>query len=193
MGYCDWSLKAIYKNYHDNEWGVPVYDDLKQFEHLSMEVMQCGLSWQLMLKKREIFRKCFADFDFEKIALFDEDKLKQILSTQGMIASKAKILAIINNARVFKKIRAEFGSFSAYLWAFTENKVLIYRSHAKTQVPASNDLSTHIAKELKKHGFKFLGPITVYSHLQACGIINDHDPSCPCYKQIIENFDITYL
>lgn len=189
MGYCGWdSALEIDRRYHDTEWGIPVYDDKKQFEYLTMEVMQCGLSWKLMLRKREIFRKCFDDFDYDKIALYTDKDVKRIMNTENMIRSEQKIKAIINNAGCFQKIRDEYGRFSNYLWAYSDNKTIIYPDHANGRVPVSNHLSSEISRNLKNKGFKYLGAITVYSHLQACGIINDHDVDCPRYKEIIDRF-----
>lgn len=185
MAYCNWGtdLKLL-TDYHDMEWGVPLHDDRGQFEFLMMEVMQCGLNWTMMLKKREIFRKCFDNFEYDCIAEYTEEDIERILGTEGMIKSRRKIEAVINNARCFKKIREEFGSFDKYLWAFSDGKTILYNKHGDGYIPASNGLSDEISKDLKKRGFKYLGSVTVYSHLQACGMINDHGSDCPCYKKI---------
>lgn len=183
---CGWCRdNGLMQKYHDEEWGEPVHDDRKQFEFLMMEVMQCGLNWSLMLKKREIFRKCFDNFDYEKTAFYGETQINDILNTPDMIRSERKIRAIINNANMFLKIRQEFGSFDKYLWGFSDNKTIVYKAHADEGVPASNELSDRISVDLKKRGFKYLGSITVYSHLQACGIINDHCTECFRYGQLI--------
>lgn len=174
MKRCAWCMmneKMI--RYHDEEWGVPLHDDRKQFEFLMMEVMQCGLNWNMMIQKREIFRKCFDAFDYEKVAAYGEPEIQRILSTEGMIRSRRKVEAVIQNARCFLDIREEYGSFSEYLWGFSDGKIL-YDGHGDGQIPARNALSDRVSKDLKKRGFKFLGSVTVYSHLQACGIINDH-------------------
>ncbi|MBD5466729.1 MAG: DNA-3-methyladenine glycosylase I [Lachnospiraceae bacterium] len=189
---CAWCRDGgLNETYHDNEWGIPLHDDRKQFEFLMLEVMQCGLSWTLMLKKRETFRKCFDDFDYEKIACYDETKIQNIMETPDMIKSIRKIHAVIGNAKAFIKIREEFGSFDRFLWDYSGGKTLIYKSH-RTNWVASNELSDKIAKELKKRGFKFLGSVTVYSHLQACGIINDHEESCFLYQKIVEHYPVEY-
>ena len=189
MGYCGWnSASEIDRHYHDTEWGIPVHDDQKQFEYLMMEVMQCGLSWELMLRKREVFRKCFDNFDYDKVATFNDEDVERIMNTENMIRSERKIRAIINNARCLQKIRSAYGSFSNYLWAYSDNKTIVYSSHRNGCIPASNGLSEEISKDLKSKGFKYLGAITVYSHLQASGIINDHDVDCPRHKEIIDNF-----
>lgn len=189
MAYCNWDATSEENiKYHDNEWGIPLFDDRGQFEFLSMEVMQCGLSWGLMIKKREIFRHCFDNFEFEKVATYDEADTKRIMNTEGMIRSERKIEAIINNARCFLKVREEFGSFSSFIWNFCGGKTILYNKHEEGYIPASNGLSDALSRELKRRGFKFVGSVTLYSHLQACGIINDHDRNCPCYAFINENY-----
>ena len=185
---CTWPQDELDRQYHDTEWGVPLHDDLRQFEFPSLEVMQCGLNWHLMLQKRQIFRSCLAEFDFERLAHFSEDDIPRIFETPGMIRSPRKVMAIVNNARQFLAIRREFGTFSKYLWNYSGGKTIIYRSHAKGDCPASNELSDIIARDLKQRGFKFLGSITVYSHLQACGVLNDHPRSGPRYQYIRQNF-----
>ena len=189
MSSCDWgfSFEAM-KTYHDTEWGIPLHDDQKQFEFLMMEAMQCGLSWDLMIKKREIFRSCFDGFDFDRIAAYDDRDVDRIMNTEGMIRSRRKIEAIINNARCFQQIRKEYGSFDQWLWSFSGGMTILYIGHEKGSIPVSNGLSDQIARELKKRGFKFLGTVTVYSHLPACGIINDHGKDCPRYKYIVDNY-----
>ncbi len=187
MGFCGWAdVNERNKVYHDNEWGIPVHDDRKMFEHLMLECMQCGLSWDLMLKKREVFRSCFDGFDYDRIAEYDETDIERIMNTEDMIRSPRKIAAVINNARCFQKVREEFGSFCDYIWAYADNKVILYNGHSKPggKIPVSNGLSKQISKDLKKRGFKYVGEVTIYSHLQACGIINDHDETCPCYAKI---------
>ena len=187
MERCQWcECNEKMRKYHDEEWGVPLYDDRKQFEFLMMEVMQCGLNWNMMIQKREIFRKCFENFDFDKISEYGESDVERILEVEGMIRSRRKIEAVIHNARCFQKIRAEFGSFSSYLWSFTEGKTYVYPEHQTVGVPASNELSERISKALKKRGLKYMGPVTVYSHLQACGMINDHRSSCFRYQELLE-------
>ena len=194
MNRCPWCLiNELETKYHDEEWGVPVHDDGKQFEYLMMEVMQCGLSWDTVLKKREIFRACFDRFDFDKIAAYSEEDVERIMNTPGMIRSRRKIEAVIGNARCVQKLREEFGSFSDYLWAYIGGKTLLYKGHELGHVPASNALSEKISKDLKKRGMKYLGPVTVYAHLQACGIINDHQKDCDCYQRLIEQYPVEYI
>jgi DNA-3-methyladenine glycosylase I len=174
--------------YHDEEWGVPVHDDKKQFEFLMMEVMQCGLNWNMMIEKREIFRECFADFDYDRVAEFGEEDIERILNTPGMIKSRRKAEAIIHNARQFKQLIEEYGSFDQYLWKHSGGKTICYMGHQNGRQPVKNGLSERISRDMKKRGFKYLGPIVMYSHLQACGVINDHIKACFRYQYIIENY-----
>lgn len=186
MDRCPWCMcndKMI--RYHDEEWGVPVRDDRKQFEFLMLEVMQCGLNWNMMIQKREIFRKCFDGFDFDKVALYKEADIERIMAQEGMIRSRRKIEAVIHNARCFQEIREEFGSFSDYIWSFTKGKTYLYTGHQKGEIPARNGLSDRVSIDLKSRGMKYMGSITVYSHLQACGIINDHLDSCYRYQELL--------
>ncbi len=189
MSYCNWD-KASEKclAYHDTEWGVPVHDDQKQFEFLMLEVMQCGLNWNIVINKRDIFRACFDDFDYDKIANYTETDIERIMNTEGMIKSRRKIEAVIHNAKCFQKIRQEFGSFCNYLWAYSQGKTILYDKHNDGYIPVSNALSDKISKDLKSRGFKFLGTVVIYSHLQACGVINDHDKNCPRYDFIVKNY-----
>lgn len=187
MERCGWCLcneKMI--KYHDEEWGVPVRDDRKQFEFLMMEAMQCGLNWNMMLQKREIFRECFDGFDYEKVAEYGEADIQRILEKEGMIKSRRKVEAVIHNAGCFRKVREEFGTFCQYLWGFSQGKMILYMGHQKGRIPARNGLSDQIAKDLKKRGFKYLGSVTVYAHLQACGMVNDHLETCFRYREVTE-------
>ena len=191
MERCPWcpeNEKMI--RYHDEEWGVPVHDDRKQFEFLMMEVMQCGLNCNMMIQKREVFRTCFDDFDFDKVAAYDEVDIERILGTEGMIRSRRKVEAVIHNAQCFQKIQTEFGSFCEYIWSFTKGKTYLYMGHQKGGIPASNGLSNRVSADLKKRGLKYMGPVTVYSHLQACGIINDHWKGCFRYQKLIACTDV---
>lgn len=190
---CQWCKQTeLTIKYHDKEWGIPVHNDKIHFEYLALEVMQCGLNWTMILKKREILKKCFDDFDFNKIALYNDNNIKKIMKSEGMIKSERKIKAIINNAKLFKEIIMEYGSFDKYLWSYTEFKTLVYESH-KLIIPSQNELSDIISKDLKKRGFKFLGSITIYAHLQACGIINDHDHNCFMYSYINNSFPVKFV
>ena len=186
MGHCDWVFAGDQDRvYHDTEWGIPVHhDDRQMFEHLTLECLQCGLSWGLMMKKREVFRRCFENFDYEKIAAYVEADIERILNTEGMLKSERKVRAVINNAICYQQIRAEFGSFCGYLWGYTGGKTILYEGHSEGKVPVSNGLSDRISRDLTKRGFKYIGAVTIYSHLQACGVINDHAGDCPCYARI---------
>lgn len=190
-----WTLSAkdpdgILQKYHDEEWGVPLHDDQKQFEFLALEVFQCGLSWFTILKKRDILNSCFDDFDFDKISTYDDADVTRIMNTPGMIRNEKKIRAIIENAKCFQQIRTKYTSFSSYLWSFSDEKTILYKNHKEGYIPASNGLSKRISNDLKKFGFKFLGEVTIYSHLQSCGIINDHGSECECYQKIIEEYPV---
>lgn len=186
MNACEWFLQSsLTKSYHDKEWGTPVHSDKKMFEFMLMESMSCGLSWTLMLKKRDVFKKCFANFDWKKVAKFSEEDVGRILETPGMIRSESKVRAVISNAKVFIDVAKEFGTFCKYLWSFTNGKALVYRRHAHT-LETRNELSDRIAKDLKRRGFKYMGSVTLYSHLQGVGIINDHAPSCPRFAELLQ-------
>ncbi len=190
---CSWCLdEGIMQDYHDREWGIPVHEDRKQFEFITLEIMQAGLNWKLMLKKREVFRQCFDNFDFDKIVEYGEEKIEEILLTDGMIKSRRKVEAVINNAKKFQEIIEEHGSFNKYIWSFTDGKTVIYKEHQSGNIPSKNELSDEISKELKKRGFKFLGSVTVYSHLQASGIINDHVCDCFMYEDLIKKYPVIY-
>ena len=186
MNRCVWCLDSeVMLQYHDEEWGKPLHDDRKHFEYLLMEVMQCGLNWNMMLKKRDIFKKCFDNYDYNKIANYDDFKIESIMNTDGMIKSKKKILAIVNNARAFLKIIDEFGSFDNYIWSFSNYRIMVYHKHQQGYEEVKNSLSDRLSCDLKKRGFKYLGSITIFSHLQACGIINDHDCNCFPYQELL--------
>lgn len=184
MERCAWAEgDPLLQAYHDTEWGVPLFDDVRQFEFLSLEVMQCGLSWMTILRKRDVIRSVFAGFDSTEVARFGQADVDRAMETPGMIHSPKKIRAVITNAQAFLHIQEEAGSFSSYLWAFTDGKQMEYPGHADGSVViAENPLSRMISGDLKKRGFAFLGPVTVYSHLQAAGIINDHESSCFRYQ-----------
>lgn len=190
---CSWPTTPLYQAYHDYEWGRPIHDDQRQFEHLCLESLQCGLSWLTILNKREIIRQCFDYFDVDAVAKYTETDIERIMSTDGMLKSRKKIEAIINNAQAFQRIQEEFGSFCDYIWAFTGYKTIIYEGHPEGGVPAKTELSTRISKDLKKRGFKFVGPVTIYSHLQASGLINDHGKDCPCFNEINAANPIMYV
>ena len=180
---CDWcGNDPLYMKYHDEEWGVPVHEDRKHFEFLVLESAQAGLSWITILRKRENYRKAYDDFDYIKVAQYDEVKVSELIQDQGIVRNKLKIAASINNAKMFLEIQKEFGSFDNYIWAFVDNKPLINHWDNISKVPATSELSDKVSKDLKKRGFKFLGSTITYAHLQATGLINDHIISCFRYE-----------
>ncbi len=187
MKRCSWCENdEIYIKYHDQEWGVPVFDDRKQFEFLVLESAQAGLSWLTILKKREGYRKAYAGFDPIKVAKFDERKIEELMNDDGIIRNEKKIRASINNAKRFLEIQREFGSFSDYIWRFVDYKPIINSWERESQIPAKTKLSEEISKDLKNRGFTFLGPIIIYSHMQATGLVNDHIVDCFRHKQICQ-------
>lgn len=170
--------------YHDEEWGTPCHNERNHFMYLLMECMSCGLSWQLILHKREVFRECFADFDAAKVAAFTDSDVERIMNTDGMIRSERKIRGMINNAQCFINVQREFGSFDKYIWGFTGGKTMVYPSH-QHELATRNDLSDRISADMKKRGFKYVGSVTIYSHLQGIGVINDHHDYCFRYAALL--------
>lgn len=176
---CAWCEKDdLYRDYHDNEWGKPVYDDDKLFEFLILETFQAGLSWYTILKKRENFRKAFDYFDYKKVAQYDEEKVEELLQDAGIIRNKLKVRGTISNAIAFMEVQKEFGSFSKYIWNFTDGKPIENNRNSLREVPSTTPLSDAISKDLKKRGFKFVGSTVVYAHMQATGMVNDHLVDC---------------
>jgi len=179
---CQWSLKDdLYKRYHDQEWGVPVFDDVKQFEYLTLETFQAGLSWWTILKKRENFRQAFDHFEVQKVAAYDEHKIQKLMQNAGIVRNSLKIKAAVSNARAFISIQKEWGQFSNYIWAFVEHKPIINQWQTEQEVPSRTRLSDLISKDLKVRGFKFTGSTIVYAHMQATGMVNDHIVTCCCH------------
>jgi DNA-3-methyladenine glycosylase I len=181
---CPWAGEsdALYIKYHDEEWGVPVHDDRKMFEFLVLESAQAGLSWITVLRKRENYKKAFANFDAQRVAKFGERELGEMLQNPGLIRNRQKLSAAINNAQKFLEVQKEFGSFCNYLWGFVDNKPIINKWRTLKQLPAKTKLAEEISADLKRRGFKFLGPTTIYAHLQATGLVNDHLVSCFKYR-----------
>jgi DNA-3-methyladenine glycosylase I len=176
---CGWCLSSdLYKEYHDEEWGVPVYDDQELFEFLILETFQAGLSWITILNKRENFRKAFDNFDYKKIAHYSEEKIEELLLDAGIIRNKLKVRSAVSNAHAFIKIQEEFGSFSNYIWKFTNGKPIINHPKTLKDVPATTPLSDAISKDLKKRGFKFVGSTVIYAQMQATGMVDDHVEDC---------------
>ena len=182
---CAWCIgDDLYEAYHDQEWGVPVYDDDTLFEFLVLETFQAGLSWYTILKKRDNFRNAFDNFDYKKISKYKQPKVEDLLQDAGIIRNKLKVKATITNAQAFMKIQEEFGSFSKYIWAFVDGKPIKNQLNFLSELPANTPLSDKISKDMKKRGFKFVGSTVIYAHMQACGMVNDHLSSCYRYNQI---------
>ena len=180
---CAWVNKdQDYIDYHDNEWGKPVKDDKILFEFLILESFQAGLSWFTILKKRENFREAFANFDVEKVANFDEEKVEELVLNAGIIRHRGKINAAINNAKLFIEIQKEYGSFSDFIWKYVNHQPIVNHWNSIKEVPATTEISDQLAKDLKKRGFKFFGSTTIYAHMQATGMVNDHTIDCFCRK-----------
>lgn len=182
---CDWcGVDPLYVSYHDEEWGVPVFDDQKIFEFLVLESAQAGLSWITVLRKRENYRKLFAEFDPEKVARFSPAKVEKLLLNAGIIRNRAKIEAAISNARVFLKIQDEYQGFHKFIWDYVDGKPVVNRWKSLKQLPATSSISDRLAKDMKALGFKFLGSTVLYAHMQATGMINDHLQTCFRWKQV---------
>lgn len=176
---CAWCEKDdLYRNYHDNEWGKPVYDDETIFEFLILETFQAGLSWYTVLAKRENFRKAFDNFDLLKIANYSEDKMAELAENTGIIRNKLKIRATVTNAQAFIKVQEEFGTFSKYIWGFVDGKPIDNQPKTLSEVKATTPISDALSKDLKKRGFKFVGSTVIYAHMQATGMVNDHVMDC---------------
>src|SRR5215204_442747 len=180
---CEWCLGFDqYIRYHDKEWGVPVHDDRTHFEFLILEGAQAGLSWSTILKKREGYRKAFADFDPIKVARFSEAKLEKILLDPGIVRNRLKVFAAVNNAKRFLEVQKEFGSFDKYIWSFVGGKPIINKWNSLGQIAPTTKESDALSKDLIKRGFKFVGSTVIYSHMQACGLVNDHLVDCWKYN-----------
>jgi DNA-3-methyladenine glycosylase I len=185
MSRCEWcGTDPLYVKYHDEEWGVPVRDDQKMFEFLTLETFQAGLSWITVLRKRENFRKAFDQFDYHQVAAYTEDKIEDLLQDAGIIRNKLKVRAAVTNAQAYLKIREEFGTFCAYIWRFVDDQPIHNGFETMKDIPAKTALAEHISKDLKKRGFKFVGPTVVYAHMQATGMVNDHVVSCDQYQKL---------
>ncbi len=186
MERCTWpNNDPLMIEYHDKEWGVQVHDDRKHFEYMVLDAFQAGLSWAIVLRKREGFRKALDDFEFEKIARYDEDKVQQLLKDTSIIRNQLKIRATVNNAQKFLEIIGEFGSFDQYIWQFTQNRTRVNRWTSLEEIPATSPESDSMSKDLKKRGFKFIGSTICYAYMQAAGMVNDHLVSCFRYKELL--------
>ena len=182
---CGWCVgDPLYEAYHDNEWGVPVREDHTLFEFLVLETFQAGLSWITILRKRENFRKAFDFFDYQKIARYRQDKIDSLLGDPGIVRNKLKINATVSNAQAFLRVQEEFGSFSQYIWRFVDGKPIKNSFKNYKDAPAKTALSDSISKDLKQRGFKFVGSTVVYAHMQATGMVNDHEVNCFRYHEV---------
>ena len=182
---CAWCLgDPLYEAYHDHEWGVPVIDDQTLFEFLTLETFQAGLSWITILRKRAHFRSAFDAFDYQKIARYSVDKIESLLENPEIIRNRLKILATICNANAFIKLQKEYGSFGRYIWSFVDFETIQNRFSSYDQIPAFSPLAQTISKALKKEGFKFIGPTVVYAHMQATGMVNDHEVQCFRHQEV---------
>ncbi len=183
---CPWPPidDPLYLAYHDKEWGVPLHDDRRLFEFLVLEAFQAGLSWRCVLYKRENFRRAFAKFDYRKVARFGPRDIKRLMNDEGIVRNRAKIEATVNNAQRFLEVREEFGTFAKYMWSWVGGKPLVNRMRSLKDYKPTSDIAVAWSKDLKKRGFKFLGPTVVYAHMQAVGMVNDHLIDCFRYRQV---------
>ncbi len=180
---CSWCLGSeLYVRYHDEEWGVPVHDDIRHFEFLILEGAQAGLSWSTILNKREGYRKNFAGFDPVKVARFTPERVEKILLDPGIVRNRLKVEAAVNNAKRFLELQKEFGGFDAYIWKFVNGKPIVNKREALKDIPATTTESDALSADLKKRGFKFVGSTVIYAHMQACGLVNDHLMECWRYR-----------
>jgi DNA-3-methyladenine glycosylase I len=177
---CDWARTEPCLTYHDEEWGIPVHDDSRLFEMLTLEGAQAGLSWEMVLKKREGYRNAFHGFDIETVSMMTTADVERLMGDASIVRNRLKISSTIDNALAFKRVQAEFGSFDAYLWGFTEGKVIDNLPQTMADLPASTPLSDALSKDLKKRGFRFIGTTICYAFLQATGVVNDHVADCFC-------------
>jgi DNA-3-methyladenine glycosylase I len=182
---CPWCLKFDdYIKYHDEEWGVPVHEDRKHFEFLILEGAQAGLSWSTILKKREGYKKAFADFDPVKVAKFTDARIEKILTDPGIVRNRLKVVSTVTNAKKFLEVQKEFGSFDTYIWSFVGGKPIVNKRKILQEIPSTTKESDALSKDLIKRGFKFVGSTVIYAHMQACGLVNDHLVDCWRYKEV---------
>jgi DNA-3-methyladenine glycosylase I len=181
---CAWSAAGndLYIEYHDEEWGVPVHEDRTHFEFLILEGAQAGLSWATILNKREAYREAFDDFDPARVARFSEKRVAKLLENPGIVRNRLKVQAAVANARAFLEVQEEFGSFDRYVWPFVGGRPLVHRRKSMKEVPATSPESDALSRDLKKRGFKFVGSTILYAHMQAVGMVNDHEVGCFRYR-----------
>ncbi len=180
---CGWAGKEIFHDYHDREWGVPVHDDRLHFEFLVLEGAQAGLSWETILKKRDGYRKAFDNFNPNKVAHYKDAKIEKLLTNPAIIRNRLKVRSAVNNAKAFLTIQIEFGSFDRYIWDFVDGKPIQNRWKNMEQLPVTTGQSDALSKDLKKRGFKFVGSTIIYAHMQAIGMVNDHETGCFRYQE----------
>jgi len=187
MKRCPWvpARNKLYQDYHDKEWGVPVHDDKIHFEFLILEGAQAGLSWETILKRRTGYRKAFANFNAKKVAKFNKRDINQLLKNKGIIRNRLKVKSAVNNAKNFLKVQKEFGSFDKYIWQFVNNKTIVSKLKKLSDYQTTSKEAEALSRDLKKRGFKFVGPTIIYAHMQATGLVNDHTINCFRYKQLI--------
>ncbi len=185
MKRCPWcEVDDLYRSYHDEEWGVPSHDDRHHFEHLTLEGAQAGLSWHTVLRKRDAYRRAYKGFEPRKVARFNSRSVERLMGDAGIIRNRQKIESSVNNARRFLEVQEEFGSFAEYLWGFVGGKTVKNKWKRMSQIPANTPLSEKVSKDLKARGFRFVGPTTIYAHMQALGLVNDHVVGCYRYGQV---------
>ena len=184
---CEWPEGSeLMINYHDTEWGTPLHDDGKLFEFLVLDCFQAGLSWEIVLKKRESFRSAFDDFNPERISKYTQRKIQSLLKDPGIIRNRLKVESTVSNAGIFLEVQQEFGSFDSYIWRFTEGKTIVNSWKRLSEIPANTPVSDTMSRQLKKRGFKFVGSTICYAFMQAAGMVNDHVVDCFRYKELIE-------
>jgi DNA-3-methyladenine glycosylase I len=181
---CQWATNPLFHQYHDQEWGVPVHNDRKHFEFLTLEAAQAGLSWATILKRRAGYRKAFANFDPKLVAQFTDQDFAKLILNPEIIRNRLKIKAAISNAKIFLAIQKEFKTFDNYIWQFVDGKPIANKWKTMSQIPATSKESEALSKDLKKRGFKFVGPTIIYAHMQAVGMVNDHVISCFRYRKV---------
>jgi DNA-3-methyladenine glycosylase I len=185
MKRCSWPTNELAIRYHDQEWGVPLHDDQRLFEFLILEGAQAGLSWDMILRKREKYRDAFDGFDVEKVARYTDKRVEKLLQNEGIIRNRLKVASAVTNAKSFLNVQKEFGSFDKYIWSFVDGKPIVNKWKDTSQVPANSPVSDAISKDMKKRGFNFVGSTIMYAHMQATGMVNDHLVSCFRYKECV--------
>lgn len=187
---CQWATKAVFHHYHDTEWGTPLHNDQRHFEYLILDGAQAGLSWEIILRKREGYRAAFANWNVEQVARFSEREVMQLLQNNAIVRNRRKIESAIGNARAFLQIQARYGSFDSYLWSFVDGQPIINHWQKMEDIPARTSLSDTISQDLKKRGFSFVGSTIIYAYLQGAGVVNDHQVNCFRYQQLTSDMKL---